>query len=195
MSCEIEKSGDSAETMLSECLDGRWWVAHTRPRAEKALSADLDRFAIPNYLPLHKRVTRSRATNRISRSMAPVFSGYLFFAATEAQRCQSLTTNRIVSILTVPNQARLVAELRQIQQVLASDADFAQQPRIEVGRWVRIVDGPLVGVIGVVSSRRSPHRVFLNVDILGQSITVETAPGIIEPIDPPSYTDDSRVVK
>lgn len=178
---------DPATTALPMQVEGRWWVAHTRPRAEKALAADLTRFGIPHYLPLHESVTRSRATNRVSRSMLPVFPGYLFFAATEELRLQALKTNRIVNVLTVPDQEQLIGELRQIQRVLTSNTGFARKPRLQVGHWVRIIAGPLEGVEGVVSSQRSPRRVFLNVDILGQSITVETSPDVVEPISRPSF--------
>lgn len=173
--------------MLPEHVEGCWWVVHTRPRAEKALSADLTRLGVSHYLPLQQHQTRSRSTNRISRSMVPVFSGYLFFAATEEQHLRALQTNRIVKVLTVYNQEQLLAELRQIQQVLATDTSFGRQPHLKTGCWVRIIAGPLLGVEGVVSSHRSARRLFLNVDILGQSITVETSPEMVEPIDPPPY--------
>jgi transcription antitermination factor NusG len=186
MASQVEDLRGSAAATLPECADGRWWVAHTRPRAEKALAADLTRIRIPHYLPLCQRVTRSRATNRISRSTVPVFTGYLFFVATEEQRLAAFRTNRIVSILNVPNQAGLVAELRQIQRVLGADAPFARNPRVQVGRWVRIMAGPLTGVEGVVTHLRAPLRLFLNVDILGQSISVETSPDMVEPIDSPA---------
>ena len=194
-SWEIKQARDLVTTPLPEHVPGRWWVAHTRPRTEKALAADLTRFGIPHYLPLCERVTRSRTTNRITRSMVSVFSGYLFFAATEDQRCQALKTNRIVNVLTVHNQAQLVAELRHIQRVLTTDTSFARKSHIETGRWVRIIAGPLAGVEGVVGVRRRPHRLFLNVDILGQSITVETTPDMVEPIDPPSYAGDRQAVR
>lgn len=175
---------------LPEDVPGRWWVAHTRPRAEKALSAELARLAILHYLPLHERKTRSRNTHRISRSVVPVFTGYLFFAATEEQRSAALKTHRIVNVLTVPNQRQLVSELRHIQKVLATDTAFGRDPRIRVGHWVRIIAGPLLGVEGVISRFRSQLRVFLNVNTLGQSINVETAADLVEPIDPPPYADD-----
>jgi transcriptional antiterminator RfaH len=168
-------------------VSGRWWVAHTRPRAEKALASDLARLSIFHYLPLYERVTRSLRTNRRSRSLVPVFSGYLFFAATEEKRSLALKTNRIVNLLTVADQAQLVAELRHIQRVLESDTSFLRRSRIQVGQWVRITAGPLAGVEGVVSHWRSSVRLYLNVNILGQSITVETPPDVVEPIDPPTY--------
>jgi len=191
----MQSAGSPAATLLAAPLAGRWWVAHTRPRAEKALSSDLTRFDIPNYLPLCRRMTRSPTTNRISRSTVPVFTGYLFFAATEEQRCQAVRTNRVANVLTVTNQERLVAELRQIDRVLASDTAFARKPRIQVGCWTRIISGPLAGLEGVVSSRTPPLRLFLNVDILGQSITVETSIEAVQPIDPPTYAREGPARK
>ncbi|MCP4592529.1 MAG: hypothetical protein GY842_17480 [bacterium] len=175
-----------SDAVLACGASERWWVAHTRPRAEKALAADLLRLDVSCYLPLYLRTTRSRRTQRLSRSMVPVFSGYLFFVANPDQRRLALRTNRIVSVLNVSDQERLVAELRQIQRVLAADSAFTRHGQIEVGRWVRIVEGPLAGVEGVVASHRSAKRLFLNVEALGQSITVEISPDSVEPIEPPS---------
>jgi transcription antitermination factor NusG len=172
--------------VIPDRVDGRWWVAHTRPRAEKALSADLCRLAIMHYLPLRKRVSRSKATNRISRSVVPVFPGYLFFVATESQRYQAMTTNRIANTLTVPDQEQLVAQLCHIQTVLGSDATFTRHSSVRVGRWVRILAGPLAGVEGVVSGWRSSVRVTVNVSILGQSVSVETEADMVQLIDPPA---------
>ena len=187
MAQETDSLYGSAGAVLPDSGDARWWVAHTRPRAEKALALDLTRISVPHYLPLCQRVTRSRATQRISRSTVPVFAGYLFFVADEEERIRAVRTNRIVSVLKVPDQSRLVAELSQIQRVLVANAAFGRNPAIKVGRWVRIVAGPLLGVEGIVSGQRPPLRLFLNVDILGQSITVETTPDVVEPIDPPFH--------
>jgi len=167
--------------------EGLWWVAHTRPRAEKVLAADLDRLGIFHYLPLCPRVTRSRNTNRISRSMVPVFTGSLFFVATETERYRAMTTDRIVSTLSVPRQEQLVAELRHLHVALGSGTDITRSRQIRTGRWVRIVCGALAGVEGVVVGWRSRVRVALNINILGQSVTVETDADLVELIDPPAY--------
>ena len=44
---------------------------------------------------LTTRVTRSAGKGRISRSLLPVFPGYVFFKGTEDQRVRALTTNRL----------------------------------------------------------------------------------------------------
>ncbi len=177
----------AAIAAVPEPTEGVWWAAHTRPRAEKRLAEDLVRLGLCCYLPLRERVTRNVRTHRVHRSIVPVFSGYLFFVATEAQRYRALATRRIVSTLTVSRQAQLVAELRHLHAVLAADAPVSLRSSLRVGRWVRICDGPLAGVEGIVSGRRSRIRVALNVNILGQSVTVEVLRDQVEPIDPPWY--------
>ena len=172
---------------MPEPTEGVWWAAHTRPRAEKQLAADLARLGLHCYLPLRERITRNARTHRLHRSSVPVFSGYLFFVADEPQRLRALATRRIVSTLNVPRQAQLVAELRHLHTVLTADTPVSLRSSLRVGRWVRICDGPLTGVEGVVSGWRSRIRVALNVNILGQSVSVEVLRDQVEPIDPPWY--------
>src|SRR5689334_13267869 len=103
---------------------GRWYVAHTRSRNEKALADELSRLHIPNYLPLAQRITRSPTTRRISRSLVPVFPGYVFFHGTEEHRHSALRTNRIAHVLHVTDQAQIVRELAGIHELLSTHADF-----------------------------------------------------------------------
>ena len=177
---------DPAEA-VPDGLPGLWWVAHTKPRNEKALATGLRAMGVVHYLPLHRRETRSRATGRMSSSIVPVFSGYLFFNASEEQRCLALGTNRIANTLPVPDQAELVGHLRQIQQVLAAGSEFRVSRSLSVGQWARVIAGPLEGLEGVVTRRRSRTRLVLNVNTLGQSVSVELPEDALERIDRPSF--------
>jgi transcriptional antiterminator RfaH len=171
---------------IPDGLPGAWWVAHTRPRNEKALALDLRALDIFSYLPLHRHETRSRSTGRISRSIVPVFTGYLFFNGTEEQRSLALTTNRVAKTLAVPDQLELVQHLRQVQQVLGTGTQFQWQGSLQVGDWARVVAGPLTGTEGVVYQRLSELRLALNVQMLGQAISIEVSREMIEKIDPPT---------
>jgi transcription antitermination factor NusG len=172
---------------IPEELAGRWWVAHTRPRNEKALALDLQARGIFYYLPLCVRTARSKGRGRISRSIVPVFPGYVFLNTGEAQRQLALMTNRIANALPVANQLQLVNELRQIQRVLSTQTDFQWEPAIEVGQWARVIAGPLLGTEGVVCKRMSRMRLALNVRMLAQSVVVEVPQDMLERIDPPAY--------
>lgn len=168
-------------------LPGKWYVAHCRSRNEKILAKELSILGVFNYLPLNRRQTRSPATGRISHSLVPVFPGYVFFNGNEDQRYLALRTNRIAAVLDVPNQEQLVAELTQIQTLVAKDESFAVVPHIHVGDWGRIIAGPLRGLEGVVTQCSGGFRLTMNVTILGQSVHVEVDRDKIEPIEAPAY--------
>ena len=172
---------------IPDNLPGLWWVAHTRPRNEKALALDLRARGIFHYLPLRVRSTRSKTSGRDSRSLVPVLPGYVFFSGGDLQCQHVLMTNRIANMLTVANQAELVGELRQIQRLLASQTEFDWEPAIQVGEWARVIAGPLQGVEGIVCKRLSRLRLALNVRMLSQSVVVEVSRDLLERIDAPSY--------
>ena len=172
---------------IPDDLPAVWWVAHTRPRNEKALALELRARRIFHYVPLCIRMTRSQGSGRVSRSISPVFPGYVFFNGDDSQRQSALTTNRIANTIPVFDQARLVRELRQIQRVVVTQADFEWQPAIEVGQWARVIAGPLAGVEGVVRKHLARMRLALNVQMLSQSVVVEVARDLIEKIDPPAH--------
>ncbi len=182
----------AAERAIPEPREGRWWVAHTKSRNEKALARDLQRLSINYYLPLRRKVTRSSRTGRRTVSTVPVFTGYLFFTATEQQRYQTLATNRVAKTLFVPDQRQLLTQLRHIHQVLESRMDFEHLFGVRVGRWVRVVGGALAGVEGRVVKKLGRTRLAVSVDFLGQSVLVEVDADLLEPIDAPSSSDTVR---
>jgi len=173
------------EEAVPDDLAGQWWVAHTKSRNEKALAKDLTRLAIVSYLPLRKKVTRSRRTGRCTLSTVPVFTGYLFFNATEQQRYQAVATRRVANTLYVPNQRQLVEQIRHIQQVLVTDTVFEHFHGVRVGQWVRVMAGSLMGVEGRVVRKLGKTRLAVSVDILGQSVLAEVDANLLEAVEQP----------
>lgn len=169
--------------MPSEDDAGPWWVAHTRSRHEKALADDLQRLGLPFYLPLCTRVTRSRRSGRTSCSLVPLFPGYVFFVATEEQRYRALHTRHVAHTLRVSDQTNLVRQLHQIDRALRSGEPIGRVRRLAAGDRVRVVAGPLRELEGVVIRWRTPLRLALNVDILGQAAVVEVDADVLERLD------------
>ncbi len=163
-----------------------WWVAHTRPRTEKALGLDLRTLGIRFYLPLQRSVTRSARSGRTSEALVPVFAGYVFILADQAQRERALRTNRIATTLEVTDQAALVRELRAVQTVLATDTAFEFGRPLQRGDWVEVMAGPLAGVQGRVQSRKGRTRLVLSVEMLSQSVVVEVERNVLQRVDPPA---------
>ncbi len=153
-------------------IDGSWWVLHTRARHEKALAAELDESGINLFLPLIS-VTRRYGRRRVNIFL-PLFPGYLFVAfVSEEDRIRCLRTQRVARTIRVENQDRLREELEHIRRALVLGQRLQLYPGIKTGRRCRVISGPLKGVEGVVVRRNKKGRIYLEVDILGQSAMVD----------------------
>jgi transcriptional antiterminator RfaH len=157
---------------------GRWWVLHTRPRAEKALSRNCLSRRLPFFLPLCQRHTQSRG--RLLTSRIPLFPGYLFLLADEQGRLEALTTNLVVNCLPVPDQAELHADLSGVHRLMASEAPLAPEQRLSPGTVVEIVHGPLAGLQGKVIKRGERLRFVVEVHFLQKGARVDIEGWMLE---------------
>ncbi|MGC1272872.1 MAG: transcription termination/antitermination NusG family protein [Planctomycetaceae bacterium] len=161
--------------------DGRWWVARTQSRREKDLMRRLGASGVSFYCPVIGRRTRA-PSGRIRESFVPLFSGYVFLHGSEEARLAALTTNCTASILAVDDQDRLIRELSQIRQLLASNLPIAPEEKLEAGRPVRVVTGPLRGQEGVVIERLGKRRLLVTVELLQRGASVDLDECDVEPI-------------
>ncbi len=162
-------------------FEGQWWVVHTRSRNEKALAQDLISKDISYFLPMSWKV--SRKSRRTTRSLLPLFNGYLFFCGKENERVELLKTNRVAHLIEVDNQQKLLDELVQVNQALQSGAPLTPHNYIKKGQRCRVIAGPLMGLEGIVVRSNNAVRLVLQIDILGQAASVEIDVDMIEVLD------------
>jgi transcription antitermination factor NusG len=160
---------------------GRWRVAMTKPRQEKALARDLIDRAVPFYLPLVGKESLVRGRRR--KSFLPLFGGYTFLHASDEQRLTALNTGRIAHVLETPEQERLLADLRQIHHLIESGAPMTIEERLEPGRKVRVKSGAMMGLTGTVLSRRNRTLLLVAVDFLQRGVSVAIDDFMLEPVD------------
>lgn len=169
------------EGMSVADFDGRWWVAHTKSRNEKALAHELIAREISYFLPMRWKVTHQRG--RKLKSLLPLFGGYLFFVGDEVQKLQVLRTNRVANIIEVADQGRFIGELSKLQMALQSGAAVEPHQYIKKGQRCRVTSGPLMGLDGIVIINKKRSRLILQVDMLGQAASVEIDTDLIEVIE------------
>lgn len=169
------------ELAVPDSFAGRWWAVHTKSRQEKALAGDLGRLGVGCFLPLVR--IRRRSTGRTVETQVPLFPGYLFICGSDEQRIAALRTQRIVRVLDVADQERLKEALRYIHRMVTSDQPVDLYPGIRPGRRCRIVSGPLRGIEGTVFRRRGVSRIYVAIDMLGQSAEAEIDAAALEMID------------
>lgn len=172
----------------SRSRSGRWWCLHTKPRQEKATARDLRRDEVPYYLPqvVHQSVTPQ---GRRTRSVLPLFTGYVFLFGGEAERLAALKSGRLVNVLEVADQDAFDHDLHQIHRMLASGLTVVAEPTVPVGARIRIANGPLTGVVGAVIRRGKRDQFVAVVQFLGRGATVDLQDWQVEPLpeaEPPA---------
>ena len=160
-------------------MSGRWYVAHTKARREKALARSLLTGQIPYFLPMVEKVTMIRG--RKFKALWPLFGGYVFFSGDSQAGYRAMQTSHVARVLNVVDQSRLLDELSQIERALASKAKLDPFPFARSGCRCRVRCGPLAGLEGVVLRRRNVVRLVLEVEMLGQGASLEIDASLLEP--------------
>lgn len=161
-------------------MSGRWWVAQTKSRHEKALAWSLQQMGIGYFLPLTEKVHRRKGRNY--KCLLPLFSGYLFFCGDQQQRYLAQTGNRIAQVIDVVDQQGLIRDMSQVYQALCQGAALEPHRYLKAGDRCRVVVGPLIGLEGIFLQRRGVSRLVLQVDMLGQAASVEVDDDVVESI-------------
>jgi transcription termination/antitermination protein NusG len=161
--------------------DSRWWVLHTRPRAEKALARKAQAQELPYFLPLCKRQWRSRGRSFCSH--VPLFPGYLFLHGDSETRRQALETNLVACCLEVPDQDQLQVDLFRVHHLMTSGAPLTPEDRLEPGTRVEIIAGPLAGTEGTVIRQGKNLKVYVEVHFLRKGVSAEVESWMIRPLE------------
>jgi transcriptional antiterminator RfaH len=157
----------------------RWWVAHTRPRAEKSLARKLPGAGVPFYLPQYEH--RRRSAGRTLTSFLPLFPGYVFVVADADHYSAVLRTDLVVRMLPVEDQGRLAYDLRRVHLLITSGEPLNPEVGWAPGLPVEVVAGPLAGLTGTVVRRGTQARILVEVQLLRQGVSVEVEAWMIRP--------------
>jgi transcription antitermination factor NusG len=152
----------------------QWFALYTRSRHEQLVKRLLDGKGIENFLPLHERT--SQWTDRKKKLSLPLFPGYLFVRIASSNRLGVLKTPGAVYIvgngidlLPIPEE-----QIASIQSLVDRGLKYDPYPYIKIGSRVRIKDGPLSGVEGVLVRKKRRSCLVISVDIIQRSVSVET---------------------
>ncbi len=160
---------------------GAWRVAYLKPRNEKALAIECQQAGVPYYLPLYVKRTRRKDNNKLRKSVMPLFPGYFPFVDAEGGKHKVQQTNRVVHVLDIDDQQAFVQDLEQIRQAVNSGLPVDATSYISEGQTVRVVDGPLQGLSGIVKRVDAGcARLVITVEALKMAVEVELASESVE---------------
>lgn len=171
---------ETLEPGAATAVEKRWWVLHTKPKAEKSVAAMLEKKRIQHFLPLV--TVRHTYSNWQATFHKPLFPGYVFLMGNEDARVSALETNKLVSVLNVTDQELFAQEIGDIQRAVASGQRMNIFPALRAGARFRVTSGPLRDIEGVIERVGSQARIYAAVTVLGQSVTLEIDPALLERI-------------
>jgi transcription antitermination factor NusG len=157
---------------------GQWHVLHTRSRQEKVVADDLSAMGVRYFLPLRHEVRFHGKRKAVVD--APVFSGYVFLRGSLDEAYMADRTKRIVNIIRVCDQEQLTWELSNLRLALSGHSTVQPYPYLQAGVRVEVKSGPLRGLQGIIESRLQNDRLILQVNTLGQAVSVEIDPTLLE---------------
>ena len=171
------------ESGRSEVAVGSAWHAlWTRSRHEPLVCSELTVKGIETFLPTFVRV--SKWSDRTKRLAVPLFPGYCFARFTPQALSTVVRSTGVVSILSNGGTPIPIPtfEIEALQRTVASGIEMDPCSSLEPGAPVRVLRGPLTGVIGKLVRRGADNVLVLAVEILNSGARVQVSATDVEPI-------------
>ena len=162
---------------------GLWWIIRTKSRNEKALAWDLKRLGVGYYLPqITKRTIRSD-NGKPRKSIVCLFPGYISVVDYPSVKKDVLRTGRVLCPLMIEDQEKFIYEISRTQRAIQYYSELEYHNRLAEGQAVVINEGPLEGVLGVVTEiGEGSRKVYLNVEMFGSSVSVSVPAENLMPV-------------
>lgn len=150
-----------------------WLAVRVRTGREQHVSSLLEAKGLDVFLPTYRRRHFGRRRPALSDRQA-LFPGYLFCRVDPNDRLPVLSTTWVDYILggdrgpiPVPD-----SEVRSLRLLLEQSED-AQEESYSVGQIVRLMEGPLAGVEGVVRRLKDRCRIVVGIPLLQRAVAAE----------------------
>jgi len=157
----------------------RWFALLLRSRHEFAVRDALRAAGVPEFLPT--KTSESRWSDRTNSITRPLFSGYIFARFDPSFATSVAETRGVIRILSLnckpcPIPDGEIANLR-----LAVEASASVSPCAYVaGETCRVERGPFAGVTGVIQRVKDQTTLYIPIEILGRSVSVQIDAADIE---------------
>jgi transcriptional antiterminator NusG len=169
--------GDASPVQALDLTRPQWYALYTRSHCEQLVYDQLAAKGLSIFLP--KMEVWSRRGGFRHRVPVPMFPSYLFLhhlmdKVSFIEICKARGLVRILGerwdrLSVVPE-----AEIEAIQRVLSAELPVIPHPYLREGQRVRIMEGPLMGVEGIlVQSKPDKGLLVLSIELLRRSIAVE----------------------
>lgn len=159
-----------------------WFALTVKPQHEKAVAEQLKAKSLEGYVPVYS--SRRRWSDRTKVIELPLFPRYVFCRFKFEDRPKILSILSVTSIVSFGGSPCPVSdgEIETIRAMVGSGFPIAPSPTVYLGQKVRIVEGALCGLEGILAREKGGCRVIVNMDLLQRGVAVDLHRDLIAPI-------------
>lgn len=170
----------------------QWVALYTKPRAEKKVDANLKKQGFESYLPLHRQLHKWSDRNKWVE--VPLFSSYVFVRIVSKQIDLIRKTDGVATIVAFGPTRDTIGfisdeEITNIRRLLATETEVfvKRTEQLKKGSRVRVIEGPLKGMEGILLKDCSEGNFSVKVDTLSAYIVCQMEKDFLEIV-----TDDGK---
>jgi transcription antitermination factor NusG len=168
--------------------EAQWSVLWTHSNSERRVDEQLRGKGFDTFLPLIRSWSRRRGA-QLSIPL-PMFPGYVFVrhVVDKHSYIEMLKARGVVKLLgdgwdrpaPVPD-----VEIESIRRVAAAEVPVLPYPFLKEGQQVRIVEGALAGLEGIlIATNPEKGLLVVSVDLLQRSVAVRVESTHVQPVTP-----------
>ena len=151
----------------------RWFAVRVKSQRERGIAASIGSKGFEEFLPLYQ--CRRRWSDRMKSMELPLFPGYVFCRIDPLIRLPILTVPGVLHFVGIGRIPAPIddAEMAAIQCAVRSGLRVEPSAYLEIGQRVRLEEGPLAGLEGILIEIRKQYRVVVSLSLLKRSVAVE----------------------
>jgi len=169
---------------VSQPVTAEWFAVQTRPRHEKVVAGHLQTSGVEAFLPLCPQVRTWSDRRKIVEF--PLFPGYVFVFTLwlSRARVRVLETNGALGFVGPRNRATPIPteQIEAVRCLIRAKAEYRPHHYLIAGQRVRIRDGALQGLQGILVSVSNDDSLVISVDLIQRSVAVQLKGYEVEPL-------------
>lgn len=161
-----------------------WYAVQTRARHEKVVASRLSEKGVTTFYPTITEV--HRWSDRKKAVEVPLFSCYLFvkLAPSNEDRQKVLRMDSVLGFVGNPGWGTPIPceQIDAVRILVNEQLPYSCHPFLKLGQRVRIRNGALEGMEGILLSRKGERKLVISVDAMQRSLSVQIDGYDVEPV-------------
>jgi transcription antitermination factor NusG len=161
-----------------------WYALQVRPRFEKQVAQSIGAKGIKTLLPMY--LARRRWSDRTKELELPLFDGYVFCQVNPDARLPVLITPGVMHFVGVGKIPVAIdsLEMEAIERTVRSGLVAKPWSFMKTGDRVRVDEGPLRNLEGILVRTEDDDHVVISVTLLQRSMAIQMERAWLTPVRP-----------